>query len=80
MKVIGTSLKIAALAAIALASTASTTQSVLNYRLHHLTENGNAEPGFPYPYVGYSEYYCNGSTVSYGRVTGNDEYEFVANC
>jgi len=78
MGIIGRSLGIAALSAIMLASTAAT--SNINYRIHYITESGNGEPGFPYPYVGYTDYYCDGSDVTYGLVTGNQEYEFVSNC
>lgn len=73
------SFKIVALAAIMLASSAATSSNV-NYRMHYLTESGNCEPGFPCPYVGYSDYYCDGSVVTYGLVTGNQEYEFISNC
>lgn len=79
MKRIGKSLKFAALAAVMLTTTAAT-QSNLNYRIHYLTEAGNSEPGFPYPYVGVAEFYCDSSIVTYGKVTSNEEYEFVSNC
>ena len=79
MKRVKKSLKIAALAAIVLVSTAQTSSN-LNYRMHYLTEAGNSEPGFPYPYVGVSEFYCDDTIVTYGKVTSNQEYEFVSNC
>lgn len=75
-----TTLKILAIGIVALTSTAATSTSHLNYRIHYLTENGNSEPGFPYPYVGYSEYYCDSTVVTYGKLTSNEEYEFVSNC
>lgn len=82
MKGIGKSLKFAALAAIMLVSTSSgaVTSSTINYRIHYITENGNAEPGFPYPYVGYTDYYCDGSDITYGLVTGNQQYQYVGSC
>lgn len=79
MKSIGTAFKIAALAAVTVLGTGATS-STLNYRIHYLSEAGAEEPGFPYPYVGYSEYYCDGNVVTYGLVTYRQEYEFVADC
>ena len=79
MKRIKKSFRFAAVGAIMLASTASAS-STLNYRMHYLTEAGNSEPGFPYPYVGVSEFYCDDTIVTYGKVTSNQEYEFVSNC
>jgi len=79
MKRFGKSLKFAALAAIMLTTTAAT-QSNVTYRIHYLTESGNGEPGFPYPYVGYTDYYCDGSDVTYGLVTSTQEYQFISNC
>lgn len=76
---IGKSLKVAALGLVMLASTGATTSS-LEYRIHYLTEAGNSEPGFPYPYVGYSEYYCDGSVITYGKLTSITEYEYVYTC
>lgn len=79
MKALAKPLKIAALVAIVIGSTGFSS-STINYRIHYLTEAGNSNPPFPYPYVGYTDYYCDGSDVTYGLVTGNQEYEFVANC
>jgi hypothetical protein len=56
------------------------TSSTINYRIHYLTESGNGEPGFPYPYVGYTDYYCDGSDITYGLVTGNQQYQYVGSC
>lgn len=79
MRGFGTALKLASLAAIMVISTGFSS-STINYRLRYVTESGQGQPGFPYPYVGYTDYYCDGSDVTYGLVTGNPEYEFVASC
>jgi len=80
MKLLGKSLKLATLAAAMVFAVSNGSTSALNYRIHYLTEAGNSEPGFPYPYVGYSDVFCDSDVETYGKVTSNVEYEYFSTC
>jgi len=80
MKRLGKPLKFAALATAMLLTMGNGSTSALNYRIHYLTEAGNSEPGFPYPYVGYTDVFCDADMETYGKVTSNVEYEYFSNC